>query len=155
MKKIFLLIAPIIICLSATDAGAQTGTLLKAKQEIVLITAVKTKGKDLIIDADFVQMLTGKAAVDAAKKTKDAEYDINKKKDTVWYVPNDFFVLNSNPAIRQLQISPAAQIFLVKTGGSTLVKSSMPKLKNNFMGKLFRLTLRQNEITKLEEIYTP
>ena len=70
MKKIFLLFAPIIICLSATDAGAQTGTLLKAKQEIVLITAVKTKGKDLIIDADFVQMLTGKAAVDAAKKNR-------------------------------------------------------------------------------------
>lgn len=155
MKKIFSLITPVIIFLSATDALAQKGTLSKAKQEIALITAVTAQGKNIIITADFVQMLTGKAAVEAAKKAGEAEYDINKKKDTVWYVPNDFFVLNSNPAIRQLQISPAAQIFLVKTGGSALVKSSMPKLKNNFMGKLFRLTLRQNEITKLEEIYTP
>ena len=155
MKKIFSLITPVIICLSATDAPAQNGTLSKAKQEIALITAVTAQGKNVIIAADFVQMLTGKAAVEAAKKAGEAEYDINKKKDTVWYVPNDFFVLNSNPAIRQLQISSAAQIFLVKTGGSALVKSSMQKLKNNFMGKLFRLTLRLNEITKLEEIYTP
>ena len=155
MKKIFSLITPIIICLTATDAAGQKGTLSKAKQEIALITTVTAQGKNIIVAADFVQMLTGKAAVEAAKKAGEAEYDINKKKDTVWYVPNDFFVLNTNPAIRQLQISPAAQILLVKTGGSSLVKSSLPKLKNNFMGKLFRLTLRQNEITKLEEIYTP
>ena len=155
MKKIFSLITPVIIFLSATDALAQKGTLSKAKQEIALITAVTAQGKNIIITADFVQMLTGKAAVDAAKKAGEAEYDISKKKDTVWYVHNDFFVLNSNPAIRQLQISPATQIFLIKTEGSALVKSSMPKLENNFMGKLFRLTFRQNEIIKLEEIYTP
>ena len=155
MKKIFSLITPVIICLSATDAAAQKGTQSKAKQEITLITAVTAQGKNIIVAADFVQILTGKAAVEAAKKAGEAEYDINKKKDTVWYVPNDFFVLNTNPTIRQLQISPDAQILLVKTGSSALVKSSLPKLKNNFMGKLFRLTLRQNEITKLEEIYTP
>ena len=155
MKKIFSLITPVIICLSALDAAAQKGTQSKAKQEITLITAVTAQGKNIIVAADFVQMLTGKAAVEAAKKAGEAEYDINKKKDTVWYVPNDFFVLNTNPTIRQLQISPDAQILLVKTGSSALVKSSLLKLKNNFRGKLFRLTLRQNEITKLEEIYTP
>lgn len=123
--------------------------------QISLITAIHTVGKNYIAEADFVQMLTGKAAVKAARKAGEAEYNINKEKDTIWYVPNDFFVLNSNPEIRQLQIFPGIKIYLLRNGSSILIKSSMLKLKNNFTGKLFRLTLKQNQIIKLEEIYTP
>ena len=112
MKKIYLLIAPVAICLFAIKAGAQTGTTSKTKQEIVLITALTTSGKDFIIDADFVQMLTGKSAIKAAKKAGEAEYDLNKKGDTTWYVPNDYFVLNENTKVRQLTLSSTAQIYL-------------------------------------------
>ena len=155
MKKILSLITLVVICLSTTNVASQNGTLLKDKQEIALITAVTAKGKDFVIAADFVQMLTGKEAIKAAKKAGEADYDIDKKKDTVWYVPNDFYILNNNPAIRQLHVSPSVHIFIIKTGGSALVKSSMSNLKNNFVGKLFHLILRQNEIITIEEIYTP
>ncbi len=71
-----------------------------ADKQTASITAVSIKGSSLTIDADFVQMLTGKAAIKAAKKTGEAEYDLNKKGDTTWYVPNDYFVLNENTKVR-------------------------------------------------------
>ena len=124
-------------------------------QQIALITAVVIKGNSVFITTDFVQMLTGKSAIAAAKKTGEAEYDINKKKDTVWYVPNDYFVVNINKTLRQLQLTSDAVIYLVKEGGSTLVKSTIARLKNNFEGKLFKIHLLKNSIIKIEEIYTP
>ncbi|MEJ7674304.1 MAG: hypothetical protein WKF59_16815 [Chitinophagaceae bacterium] len=77
-KNIFLYCACCLFVYVAIKAGAQTDTTSKTKQEIVLITAITTSGKDFIIDADFVQMLTGKAAIKAAKKAGVAEYDINE-----------------------------------------------------------------------------
>ncbi len=152
MKKIFLLCLPIIFCLVTNKIFAQTGT---EATQIVLITAINTIEKEIIIDADFVQMLTGKAAIKAAKKTGEAEYDINKKKDTIWYVPNDYFVLNSNNTIRQLKLLPTVAIYLVKEGGSVIAKSNIAILKKSFKGRLFRLSIFNNKVIKIVEIYTP
>ena len=155
MKKIYLLIAPLAICLFAIKAGAQTDTTSKTKQEIVLITAITTSGKDFIINADFVQMLTGKAAIKAAKKAGEAEYDINKKKDTVWYVPNDYFIANESTKTRKLTITPATQISVVKEGTSKLSKATAAQLKRSYEGKLYRLSIVNNKVLKITEIYTP
>lgn len=155
MKKIFLLIAPVIICLLATKAGAQTDTVSKTKQEIALITAITTSGKDLIIDADFVQMLTGKAAIKAAKKAGEAEYDISKKGDPTWYVPNDYFVLNESNKVKKLTVTPSTQISIVKEGTSKLSKATAAQLKRSYEGKLYRLSIVNNKLIKITEIYTP
>ena len=152
MKIIFFLFLMILFNLKTETVFAQSSAPIT---QIAFITATNTNGKFFIIKADFVQMLTGQNAVKAAKRAGEAEYDISKNGDTAWYVPNDYFVLNSNSAIRQLRISPTAQIYLIKEGGSAIFKSSLSKLKNNFTGKLFRLFLRNNEIIKLEEIFTP
>jgi hypothetical protein len=155
MKKTFLFIMPVAICLLATKANAQTDTTSKTKQEIVLITAITTSGKDFVIDADFVQMLTGKAAIKAAKKSGEAEYDLNKKKDTVWYVPNDYFIANESNKTRKLTITPATSISLVKEGTSKLSKATAAQLKRSYEGKLYRLSIVNNKVVKLTEIYTP
>ncbi len=146
---------PVLICLLATKANAQTDTTSKTKQEIVLITAITTSGKDFIINADFVQMLTGKAAIKAAKKAGEAEYDINKKKDTVWYVPNDYFIANESTKTRKLTITPATPISIVKEGTSKLSKATAAQLKRSYEGKLYRLSIVNNKVLKLTEIYTP
>jgi len=155
MKKIYFLIVPVLICLLTTNANAQNDTISKTKQEIVLITAITTSGKDFIIDADFVQMLTGKAAIKAAKKAGEAEYDINKKKDTVWYVPNDYFIANESNKTRKLTITTATQIYVVKEGTSKLSKASAAQLKRSYEGKLYRLSIVNNKVLKITEIYTP
>jgi len=155
MRKIFLLSLIIIVGIFLNKAGAQTGITSKTKQEIVLITAITTSGKDFIIDADFVQMLTGKAAIKAAKKAGEAEYDINKKKDTVWYVPNDYFIANESTKTRKLIITPATPISVVKEGTSKVSKATAAQLKRSYGGKLYRLSIVNNKVVKLTEIYTP
>jgi len=155
MKKIYFLVVSVAICLFAIKDGAQTDTISKTKQEIVLITAITTSGKDFIIDADFVQMLTGKAAIKAAKKAGEAEYDVNKKKDTVWYVPNDYFIANESTKTRKLTITPATQISVVKEGTSKISKATAVQLKRSYEGKLYRLSIVNNKISKITEIYTP
>ena len=151
-KKIFLICLPVIVCLVTNKIFAQTGI---AVTQIALINSVSSNGKDFIIDADFVQMLTGKDAIKAAKKAGEAEYDINKKKDTVWYVPNDYFIVNENTKTRKLTISPATQIYLVKEGTSKLSRSTAALLKRSYEGKLFRFSIVKNKVIKITEIYTP
>jgi len=119
------------------------------KKNILLIVSF------FISYADFVQMLTGKTAIKAAKKAGEAEYDINKKKDTVWYVPNDYFIANESTKTRKLTITPTTQISIVKEGTSKLSKATATQLKKSYKGKLYRLSIANNKVIKLVEIYTP
>ena len=154
MKKIFLYFLTLIFCSVTNKIFAQYGTV-PATSQIVFITGISKNGTDFIIDADFVQMLTGRAAVTAAKKKGEAEYDINKKKDTVWYVPNDYFILNENNKVRKLTITPATQIFLIKEGTAKLNKSTALQLKRAYEGKLYQLSIVNDRVIKIKEIYTP
>jgi len=137
------------------NAGAQNGIAQKAKSEIAFITAINLMGKNSNIDADFVQMLSGKAAITAAKKDGEAEYDINAKGDTSWYVPNDYYILNANTMKRKLALAPNVHIYLFKKGGTIITKSTLQLLKKNYEGKLFRLLVKQMNVIKIEEVYTP
>ncbi len=151
MKNYFIIYLSILLFIN-NNVVAQSKTDGK---QTVLITAVNIIGKNITIDADFVLMLTGNAAVKAAKKTGEAEYDLNKKGDTTWYVPNDYFVLNENTKVRKLTLSSTAQIYLVKEGTSSVAKSNAAKLKKSFEGKLFRLTIINSTVKAITEIYTP
>jgi len=154
MKKKFLLFLQVSFLL-AERATAQIGTVAGTKQEIAFITAVNTSGKEISIDADFVQMLTGKAAIKAAKKNGEAEYDINTKGDTSWYVPNDYYISNSSTKTRKFTFASTTLIYLVKEGSSKLIKTYSHQLKQGFEGKLFRLTIMGTKLMRIEEIYTP
>jgi len=69
------------------------------------------KGKNFII-ADFVDFLTNEKAVKKAKQNGDAEVDINKKGDTIYFVYNDYYVSNINPKLRTLELIPDIKIEL-------------------------------------------
>lgn len=152
MKAIFLFLLPVIFCLIPNKIHAQ---IYSDGTQITLINSINPNGTEFIIEADFVQMLTGKAAVTAAKKTREAAYDIIAKGDTSWYVPNDYFIVNKSNKVRKLVITLATQIFLVKEGSSKIIKSTASQLKRSFEGKLYKLCVVKNKIVKLIEIYTP
>ena len=61
------------------------------------------KGKNYIV-ADFVDFLTDEKAVEKAKQNGDADFDINKKGDTIYFVYNDYYVSNVNPKLRTLEL---------------------------------------------------
>ncbi len=150
MKKNLIILSSVFFL--SSNIFAQSSA---AGKQLAIITAVSITGKSVTIDADFVQMLTGKAAIKAAKKEGYAEYDLNKKGDTTWYVPDDYWISNENTKVRKLTLSANAQIFLIKEGTSSLAKSNAAKLKKSFKGKMFSLTIINNTVTVITEYYTP
>lgn len=149
MKKVFLCCLLPAAFMVAAQAVAQN----KNTENIAFIIGIGTDNAS--IQADYVQMLTGTAAVAAARKRGEAEYDINAKADTNWYVPNDYYIVNENPKIRKLSISTDVKIYLVKAGTATLGKSNIAELRQFYQGKLFRLASVGGKVVAITEIYTP
>ncbi len=71
------------------------------------------------------------------------------------YVPNDYFIANESTKTRKLTITPATPISIVKEGTSKLSKATAAQLKRSYEGKLYRLSIVNNKVVKLTEIYTP
>lgn len=107
------------------------------------------------ITADYVQLLTGKAAIAAARAVGEAEFTVGKKRDTVWLVPNDYFVQNRSTKTHIMNVAPKAKVFLVAEGSSKIAPSTISRLQQSFAGKLFQLTISNSAVEKIEEIYTP
>lgn len=126
------------------------------KSEVIyaLVTKVYNAERKQVLEVDYVQMLTGKKAVNAAKLKGEAEYEIQSG-DTTWYVPNDFYVLNDNTKRRQVPVSEQVVILLIRRGTSKLSKGTFNEFKKIHTDKIFRLTIVARSIVKIEEFYTP
>ena len=155
VKKILWFLSLFICFAPVKKSRAQLNPAQNVNHQTTLITAINQGPKHITIDADFVQMLTGKAAVAAAKKNGEAEFDINAKGDTSWYVSNDYYILNVNKKTRKLALAANANIYLVKEGSSKITKSALQTLKRSYEGKLFKILIKQKTVIKIEEIYTP
>ena len=155
MKKIYLSNLYVLICLLSFKSVAQMNPRAGVQQQTANIMAIHSMGKNITLNVDFVEMLTGKAAVAAAKKTGEADYDVTAKGDTTWYVLNDYVISNDNKKIRKFELAANAQIYLVKEGTSQVGKSTIAKLKRSFEARLFRLSIANNKVIKIVEIYLP
>lgn len=127
----------------------------KPIQQIVFITQVQTKNNVTTLSVDYVTMLTGNAAIKAARQNNDAEFTLTTKGDTTWYVPNDYYIENTSSSIITIIISHNAEIYLIKSGTSALIKTNITRLSQTFNEKLYKLFISGNKVIKLQEIYTP
>jgi hypothetical protein len=112
------------------------------------------------IDADFIQFLYEKKAVEAARKHKDAEMEV-KNGDTTYYVLNDYYVLNENTRIRKLALSPDVTCYTLSYSAPRVVleKTSLEKLTENYNknnDNYYILILdKNNVVTSIKEQYVP
>lgn len=118
------------------------------------------EGNALFIDADYIQFLYGKKAVEAARKHNDAEMEV-KNGDTTYYVLNDYYVLNENTRIRKLTLSPDVSCYTISYEEPRVVleKASLQKLESNYNknnDNYYILTLdKNNVVTSIKEQYVP
>jgi hypothetical protein len=99
-----------------TAAASPTATVAVTENQIgYVLTASVTGGKNYI-SIDYVQFLTGQAAIDAAKTDGVAQKDSQGH----WYVDNDYYIVNDNTKIRTFEVAPTASIKVLKTGSSEL-----------------------------------
>lgn len=118
---------------------------------------VSANGKNAIT-VDAVQYLTGKEAVQAAKKKGVAEKSYNKNGKLEYFVPNDYFVLNESKKTKQITLSKDCKIQMIS------IDNDLPRpkqqtfsfLKTHFQNKIFKMSLdKTGTVKKIEEVYQP
>lgn len=120
---------------------------------------VKAYGRDgaIWIDADYVQFLMGDAAIAAARKKGAADMDIDKKGDTVWSVPDDYFILNENKKIRSLKLADDMEFIGVQDmTPAPPAKLTVQYLQSVIKDNLFILSFNNSgEVARIKQQFIP
>lgn len=134
----------------ATPAAVEKPAPLR---EFAYLKKVSVADRTLI--ADYAQFLTGKAAADAAQKAGGESPP-----------PNDYYIVNENPLLRTLPVSPAVAVRLtvdneggaVAEGFDATFADLAAQLKANpdmASYRHFWLTIEGGTVTRIEEQFTP
>jgi hypothetical protein len=114
------------------------------------IKKVFKKEQKTFIEVDYIQFLRGKEAIKAAKEIGEAEYNIDNKGDTTFFVFNDYYVLNKNKRLRIFELENELAIKLYDGIGI-----SVYELNKRILFKVFKLKLNNQKVYNIQEIYTP
>lgn len=128
------------------------------KTEYAFITDIRQNGESVFLIADYVQFLVGDSAVSAAIKYGDADtVQINGKIEIG--VPNDYYIVNSNPRLRKLSINKNCEFdFLLWLDRVDIEKvdNSLSSLMKIYKDAPFILTLNNKDtVVRIEEVYLP
>lgn len=139
---------------STTETVGQTG------RSHGYIRRFYQQGGQYFADVDYVQFLSGEAAVAAARRKGDAAVDVVNG-DTVYSVFNDYYIVNDNPQVRTLRLDPQATFTFWRTGKNGLERfPALPaKLQANIPRTLtlspFIIETKQGVAVRLDEQYVP
>lgn len=123
-------------------------------RQFTYIKSVKAAAPSSIV-ADFAQFLTGKAAASAAAKAGDESPP-----------PNDYYIVNDNPKLRTLAVSPTVAVRLtteddgapLPEGYDSTLAAFAKQLKANpdwAQYRHFWITIEDGVVTRIEEQFTP
>ncbi|SEK55777.1 hypothetical protein SAMN04487910_0814 [Aquimarina amphilecti] len=79
------------------------------KQHCYVKNVFRTNGV-IFIEADFIEYYKGRKAVKKAKENNDAEYDIDKNGDTLYFLYDNYYVSNTNTKLRRLELNDKVRI---------------------------------------------
>ena len=86
---------------------------IQVENNYSLVINIYNENNKHFIDADYIQYFTGKKAIEEAKKRNEADkFIINGQ--TVYSVPNDFYIVNENDKIRKLEVSNDVKLDYLK-----------------------------------------
>ncbi|HEV7330204.1 MAG TPA: hypothetical protein VGN63_04120 [Flavisolibacter sp.] len=122
-----------------------------------LIRAIIEERSAVLLKVDFIQLLTGASAVEAAKKQNKAETILQEDGSVTHSVPNDYFLLNRSKQSYILPISQNVQFELIGNlyREPPVKLNNLENLKSMYMESLFLLTIKNGQIRKVKEIYLP
>lgn len=114
------------------------------------VKSVGGGGASYTLTIDYAELLTGKAAVDAAHKDGAIPPDQD-------YVENDYYISNKNPKLRTFPISPSAQIRLLESVGSTDTKAvTTAQFKAEVRPDApVKIVVDNGSVTKIDEQFFP
>ncbi len=83
---------------------------LKFERVHCYITKIFESNDAVFIEADFIEYYEGKKAVKKAKEYGEAEYDIDKNGDTLYFLYNNYYIHNQNSTSRILELDDKARL---------------------------------------------
>ena len=121
------------------------------------IKDVIVKKNKTYIKVDFIQFYRDERAVAEAKKRGAAEYDIDEKGDTTYFVYNDYFIVNNNPKLRTFILTDDSKIEFIEWLDAPIPN---PKMITNKTLKRLKLSpylikTENGQIKELKEIFIP
>ncbi|MCK8115405.1 hypothetical protein [Anaerosoma tenue] len=127
-----------------------------AERVPAIITAVDTSGSTVRLEADYIQFLTGDEAADAATAHGDESPP-----------PNDYYIVNDNPALREFPVQEGISVVTVVNddgtsdpAGHTLtldewVDRITGPNADAFRSSFYWITVSEATITTIEQQYLP
>lgn len=112
------------------------------------------------VTVDYIQFLSGEAALAAARRKGDAQVEVVNG-DTVYSVFNDYYIVNYNSRVRTFRLDEEATFTFWRSGENGLkrfpaspakVQASVPKVL--FLSP-FIIETKQGIVTSLAEQYVP
>ncbi|MGN6543254.1 MAG: hypothetical protein ACTHKY_20770 [Ginsengibacter sp.] len=143
--------------LSATNE-IQTDGQTSTQEQYADIVRIFQKSDTTFLDADYIQYLTGDAAIEAAKKAHQADTFQTEDGKTHIDVPNDYFIVNESKNVRQLPLSKSCSFDLIINPDRThpIVDNSLKSLRTIYKDSPFILTLdNKGMVVKVKEVFLP
>ncbi len=137
---------------------AKVDTLVNAMEQYAEIIRIIQKGNTAFIDVDYIQFLTGDAAIEAAKKVHEADTFVTKDGKIEFAVLNDYFIVNESKKIRQLLVSKDCVFDLIMNPDRLhpISGNSLKSLLLIYKDSPFILTLNdKGVIVKIKEVFVP
>ncbi|GAA0720366.1 hypothetical protein GCM10009430_20460 [Aquimarina litoralis] len=110
----------------------------KYKKQHCYVKRVFRNNGVIFIEADFIEFYKGKKAVQKAKENNDAEYDIDKNGDTLYFLYKNYYVSNLNAKLRRLELNDKVRI------------QNLNQISKGFPLKAFEKIISDNPIMVLE-----
>ncbi|WP_299311897.1 hypothetical protein [uncultured Aquimarina sp.] len=83
---------------------------LKFERKHCYVKKVFRNNGVIFIEADFVEYFKGRKAVEKAKDNNEAEYDIDKNGDTLYFLYDNYYVSNTSNKLRRLELNDKVRI---------------------------------------------
>ena len=83
---------------------------LKFERQYCYVNRVFKSNDVIFAEVDFIEYYQGKRAVKKAKEFGEAEYDIDKKGDTLFFLYKNYYINNQNSSTRILEIDDNAKV---------------------------------------------
>ncbi|MBP2832661.1 hypothetical protein J8281_10735 [Aquimarina sp. U1-2] len=126
--------------LDAISKDSSSTSNFDFKRQFSYVKRAYKSNDALFIEADFIEYYEGRKAVKKAKEYGEAEYDIDKKGDTLYYLFNNYYIHNQNSTTRILELDDKARVRI----------ESINQISNGFPLKAFQKIIKSNPVLILE-----
>lgn len=162
-KKSLIIILLFTLLLSCSGKNEKETEKARTDSFYCYVNSIYEKNSIPFVQFDKIQVFTGDSAVMIAKQFGKAEFEINNSSgDTIWFVPNDYFVLNETAETEELPLAKNCNIEITISDESTSYQVtkqnnvSVEKLKSHLEDyMIFLIEVKDGFIKSIKEFWTP